>query len=120
MFGFITAVAPEGIAVTPDISSYLDFAIKMFLAFGAAFEVPVVTVLLVLSGVTSRQRLVEMRPYIIVGAFVVGMLLTPPDAVSQVMLAVPMWCLFEVGLLFCRLIEARRGSADAVNSGPSG
>lgn len=105
VFGFITGAAPQGITVMPDITSYLDFVIIMFLAFGAAFEVPVVTILVVLSGISTRQQLAEMRPYIIVGAFVLGMLLTPPDAVSQVMLAVPMWLLFELGLVCSGLLE---------------
>lgn len=103
MFGFFTQAAPEGIAVMTDISKYLDFVLTMFFAFGIAFEVPVATVLLVWAGVTEVERLREKRPYIIVAAFVFGMLLTPPDIISQTLLALPMWLLFEAGLWFSRL-----------------
>lgn len=107
VFGFVTSVVPQGVTVMPDITSYLDFVIVMFLSFGAAFEVPVLTMLLVLSGIVTTQELGTMRPYVIVGAFVVGMLLTPPDVISQVMMAVPMWLLFELGLLLSRLVQYR-------------
>ncbi|ADE13268.1 Sec-independent protein translocase, TatC subunit [Nitrosococcus halophilus Nc 4] len=103
MFGFFTQAAPEDIAVMTDISKYLDFVLTMFFAFGIAFEVPVATVLLVWAGVTEVERLREKRPYIIVAAFVFGMLLTPPDIISQTLLALPMWILFEAGLWFSRL-----------------
>ena len=103
MFGFFTAIAPQGVTVMTDISKYLDFVLKLFFAFGAAFEVPVVTYLAVRTGMTSRENLVAKRPYVIVGAFVVGMLLTPPDIISQILLAVPVWLLFELGLVLCRL-----------------
>lgn len=109
VFGFVTSVAPQGVTVMPDITSYLDFVIVMFLSFGAAFEVPVLTMLLVLSGIVTTQELGKMRPYVIVGAFVVGMLLTPPDVISQVMMAVPMWLLFELGLLLSRVVQYRAG-----------
>ena len=102
VFGFLTGIAPEGVAVMPDITYYLDFAIKMFFAFGLAFEVPIATILLVWSGITTAKKLAEKRPYVIVGAFVFGMLLTPPDVISQTLLAVPMWILFELGLIFSR------------------
>lgn len=102
VFGFLTGVAPEGVAVMPDITYYLDFAIKMFFAFGLAFEVPIATILLVWSGITTAEKLAEKRPYVIVGAFVIGMLLTPPDVISQTLLAIPMWVLFELGLIFSR------------------
>ena len=85
---------------TPDISSYLDFVLTLFFAFGVAFEIPVVILLLCWTGATSADKLREKRPYVVVGAFVVGMLLTPPDVISQTLLAIPMWFLFEVGLLF--------------------
>ncbi len=107
VFVFMMGLAMEGINHSPDITYYLDFALKLFFAFGIAFEVPIATILLVLGGVTTPQSLSEKRPYIIVGAFVFGMLLTPPDPASQVMLAVPMWLLFEVGLLLSRLIKKR-------------
>lgn len=112
VFVFMMGLAMEGINHSPDITYYLDFALKLFFAFGIAFEVPIATILLVLGGVTTPQSLSEKRPYIIVGAFVFGMLLTPPDPASQVMLAVPMWLLFEVGLLLSRLIKKREVEED--------
>jgi sec-independent protein translocase protein TatC len=87
---------------------YLDFALKLFFAFGVAFEVPIATILMVLAGITTPQSLASKRPYIIVAAFVVGMLLTPPDIISQTLLALPMWLLFEVGLFFSRIMLKRR------------
>jgi len=102
VFGFLTGVAPEGVEVMTDISKYLDFVLKMFFAFGLAFEVPIATILVVWSGMTTAESLAQKRPYIIVGAFVFGMLLTPPDVISQTLLAVPMWILFEMGLIFSR------------------
>ena len=104
MFAFFTATTPEGVAMMTDISQYLDFILKMFFAFGVAFEVPIATILLTITGVTTPDKLVKKRPYIIVGAFVVGMLLTPPDIVSQTLLAIPVWLLFELGVIFSRLI----------------
>jgi len=108
IFSFLTATAPEGVAVMTDISKYLDFVLKLFFAFGVAFEVPIATILLVLAGLTTPDDLVAKRPYIIVAAFVIGMLLTPPDIISQTLLAVPMWLLFEIGVLFSRMILKRR------------
>ncbi|VAW89593.1 Twin-arginine translocation protein TatC [hydrothermal vent metagenome] len=102
VFGFLTGVAPEGVAVMTDISRYLDFVLKMFFAFGLAFEVPIATILVVWSGMSTAKDLAKKRPYIIVGAFVFAMLLTPPDVISQTLLAVPMWILFELGLIFSR------------------
>lgn len=107
MFGFFTAVAPEGVAVMTDIGRYLDFVMKIFIAFGAAFEVPVVTLVLVRMGVTTPDKMAAKRPYVIVAAFVVGMLLTPPDVISQVLLAIPVWILFEMGLAFSRLVTPK-------------
>lgn len=98
VFGFLTKAAPEGVAVMTDISRYLDFVLTLFFAFGLAFEVPVATVLLVWSGAVTPNALREKRPYIIVAAFILGMLLTPPDIISQTLLAIPMWILFEVGV----------------------
>ena len=100
VFGFLTQAAPEGVAVMTDISSYLDFVLKLFFAFGVAFEVPIATLILIWTGAATVESLAEKRPYIIVGAFVIGMLLTPPDIISQTLLAVPVWLLFELGL-FC-------------------
>ena len=102
LFGFFIGIAPEGVAVMTDIGQYLDFIIAIFLAFGIAFEVPVATFLLIAAGVTSAEKLGAKRPYIIIGAFVVGMMLTPPDVISQSLLAVPIWLLFELGLLASR------------------
>ncbi|MBT8447670.1 MAG: twin-arginine translocase subunit TatC [Gammaproteobacteria bacterium] len=106
IFAFFTAVAPEGVTVMTDISRYLDFVLKIFLAFGMAFEVPIATFLLVRTGITTREALASKRPYVIVGAFAAGMLLTPPDIVSQILLAVPIWLLFEVGLIMTRIAAA--------------
>ena len=103
VFSFFTGIVPTGVTVMTDISQYLDFVLKLFFAFGLAFEVPVATYLLIRSGLVSIEALSAKRPYIIVGAFSLGMLLTPPDIISQVMLAVPMWLLFEVGIYLCRL-----------------
>ena len=105
VFGFFTAVGPEGISFMPDISNILDFILKIFFAFGIAFEIPIATFLMVLSGITTVQALSEKRPYVFLGCFVIGMLITPPDIISQTVLAVPMWMLFEVGILASRLIK---------------
>ena len=99
IFGFLTQAAPEGVTVMTDIGSYLDFVLRLFFAFGLAFEVPIATILLTWTGVLTPTILSEKRPYIIVGAFVIAMLLTPPDIISQTLLAVPIWLLFECGLL---------------------
>ena len=107
VFGFFTGVGPEGISFIPDISTILDFILKIFFAFGIAFEIPVATFLMVLSGITTVESLSTKRPYIFLGCFVVGMLVTPPDVISQSVLAVPMYLLFEAGVLASRLIPAR-------------
>lgn len=112
IFGFLTQAAPEGVAVMTDISSYLDFVLKLFFAFGLAFEVPIATLLLIWSGVSTVESLSEKRPYIIVGAFVIGMLLTPPDVISQTLLALPIWLLFEMGLLCARWIPKKESNED--------
>lgn len=101
-FGFLTKTAPVGVVMSTDISKYLDFVMTLFMAFGVAFEVPVAIILLCWMGVTTPEALRQKRPYIFVGAFVVGMLLTPPDVFSQTLLAIPMYCLFEVGVFFSR------------------
>jgi len=113
VFAFFTAAAPEGVSVMTDISRYLDFVLTLFFAFGAAFEVPVVTVLLVMTGMTTEAALRDKRPYVIVGAFVLGMLLTPPDVISQTLLAVPVWLLFELGLYSSRWFVRTRENAQA-------
>jgi sec-independent protein translocase protein TatC len=108
IFGFLTQAAPEGVAIMTDISSYLDFVLKLFFAFGLAFEVPIATLLLIWTGASSVESLKEKRPYIIVGAFVIGMLLTPPDVISQTLLAVPIWLLFELGLFCARWLPKKQ------------
>lgn len=103
VFGFFTSVGPENVAVMTDISSYLNFVLKLFFAFGVVFEIPIATLLLIWSGATTAESLGQKRAYVIVGCFVVGMLLTPPDIISQSLLALPMWLLFEVGLIMGRI-----------------
>ncbi|MCJ2378593.1 twin-arginine translocase subunit TatC [Vibrio sp. ZSDZ34] len=111
VFGFFTAISLGGVEFATDISSYLDFVLALFLAFGIAFEVPVAIILLCWTGATNVQSLKEKRPYIVVAAFVIGMMLTPPDMISQTLLAIPMCLLFEVGLFFARFYT-RRGEDD--------
>ena len=108
VFGFFTSVAPEGVEVSTDISRYLDFVLTIFLAFGIAFEVPIATILLVAIGVATPEGLAKQRPYFIVAAFIVGMFLTPPDIISQTLLALPMWLLFEAGIFFSRFFMKRK------------
>ena len=107
MFGFLTAAAPVGVAVMTDITKYLDFVLTLFFAFGFCFEVPIFTILMVWTGLVTPAALAEKRPYVIVAAFIIGAFLTPPDAISQTLLAVPMWMLFEAGLLFSRLFALK-------------
>lgn len=107
MFAFFSAAGPIGVSYTPDIASFLDTVLKLFFAFGVAFEVPIVTVVLVALGVVKVQSLANKRPYIIVLCFIVGALLTPPDPISQCLMAIPMWLLFELGLAFSRLVEKK-------------
>ena len=107
VFGFFTSVAPEGVTVSTDIGRYLDFVITLFFAFGIAFEVPVATVLVVAVGITTPEQLVKIRPYVFVAAFIIGMFLTPPDMISQTLLAIPMWLLYEVGIVFSRIYKQR-------------
>ncbi len=113
IFAFFTSVGPEDIAIMTDINSYLDFVLKLFFAFGVAFEIPIAAVLLIWAGVTTPEDLGRKRPYIIVGCFVFGMLLTPPDIISQSLLALPMWLLFEAGIVAGRLLLRERGEAPA-------
>ncbi|OUR63210.1 twin arginine-targeting protein translocase TatC [Colwellia sp. 39_35_sub15_T18] len=103
VFAFFASVAPEGVVIATDISSYLDFVLKLFFAFGAAFEIPIAIVLMCWTGITTPDSLRQKRPYVAVGAFVLGMLLTPPDIISQSMLAIPMLLLFEVGVIIASL-----------------
>ncbi len=110
VFGFINKFAPEGVAVMTDIDKYLSFVLTTFLAFGVTFEVPVVVIVLVRVGLVSIEKLKEIRPYVIVGCFVVGAIFTPPDVLSQFMLAVPMWLLYELGIIFARFIGKPAGA----------
>jgi sec-independent protein translocase protein TatC len=111
VFSFLTATVPDGVSMMTDISRYLDFVLVMFLVFGVCFEIPVATVILVMLGITTPEQLKASRGYVIVGAFVVAAVVTPPDALSQIMLAVPMCLLFEIGLVAARLV-ARRAAAE--------
>lgn len=111
VFLFFNSVAPEGVLISTDISSYLNFVLKLFFAFGVAFEIPIAVILMCWTGMTSAKELAKKRPYVIVGAFFVGMLLTPPDVISQTLLAIPMWVLFEIGVLVGG-VYSRKSSAD--------
>ena len=105
VFMFFTNIAPEGISVMPDIRSYLDFVLKLFFAFGLSFEIPIAVVILSWMGVVEPDNLAKKRPYVFVLCFVLGMLLTPPDIISHTLFAIPMWLLFEIGILFGRLVK---------------
>lgn len=113
VFGFIVGVAPEGVAVMTDIGKYLDFVMTLFLAFGITFEVPVAVVLLVKMGMVSIAKLREIRPYVVVGAFVIGAIFTPPDVISQFMLAMPMWLLYELGIIVASMIAKPKPDTEA-------
>lgn len=120
LFNFLSSVAPAGVVIMTDIGRYLDFILVMFLAFGLAFEVPVAVVLLVWVGAITTARLRRLRPYIIVAAFVIGAILTPPDVVSQLLLALPIWLLFESGLLFATWLPARAAGRFGRSAGGGG
>lgn len=105
---FFISVSPETVAPMTDINSYLSFCLKLFLVFGLTFEIPIITLVLILIGVVSTDQLIEKRKFIVVGCFFIAMFVTPPDALSMIMLAVPMWLLFELGLFFGKVIEKRR------------
>lgn len=109
IFAFFTSVGPEDITIMTDINSYLDFVLKLFFAFGLAFEIPIAAVLMIWAGITTPEQLAKKRPYIIIGCFVFGMLLTPPDIISQSLLAIPMWILFEFGVFFGRFVRRDSG-----------
>ena len=112
IFAFFTSVGPTDVTIMTDINRYLDFVLKLFFAFGLAFEIPIAVVISIWAGITTPDGLIKKRPYIIVGCFVFAMLLTPPDMISQALLAVPMWALFEVGVFFGRLIQRERAEQD--------
>lgn len=108
IFAFFTSIGPDDVTIMTDINSYLDFVLKLFFAFGIAFEIPIAAVLMIWSGITTPEALAKKRAYIIVGCFIFGMLLTPPDIISQALLAIPMWLLFEVGIFFGRFVEKNK------------
>lgn len=114
IFGFLSSVGPSIVDFTPDIQYYLDFVLKVSFAFGVAFEVPIATILLIMFNITTVEKLKNNRPYVIIGAFVLGMLLTPPDIISQVLIAIPMWLLFEAGLIFAPMF-IRKSSTEPIN-----
>lgn len=116
VFGFITASAPQGVAVMTDIDKYLSFVLTMFMAFGVTFQVPVVVVLLVRVGLVTVEKLRDIRPYVVVGAFVVGAIFTPPDVVSQFMLAVPLWLLYEAGIVVAAWVGKGRQEKKVMTS----
>ena len=118
IFTFMTSIAPAGVAVMPDISRFLDFALILFLAFGFCFEVPVALVILVAIGAVTPEQLVRSRPYTIVGAFVIAAILTPPDVISQLLLAIPMCILYEVGIVAARVVSRRSPGDGTADAGP--
>jgi len=120
LFEFFTQTGPDNIAIMTDINQYLNFVLKLFFAFGVAFEIPIATFLLILSGATTVESLSKKRPYILLVCFVVGMLLTPPDVISQSLLAIPMYLLYEVGILFGRLVRKRKKEKEAAKEQESG
>jgi len=104
VFMFFSSIAPEGVSIMPDIRSYLDFVLKLFFAFGISFEIPIAVVILSWMGAVDPNKLAKKRPYVFVFCFILGMLLTPPDIISQTLLAIPMWLLFEIGIMFGRMV----------------
>lgn len=112
VFGFVIGIAPAGVAVMTDINKYLDFVLTLFIAFGLTFEVPIVVVALALMGVVEVQKFKEGRPYVIVGAFVIGAIFTPPDVISQVMLAVPLWLLYELGIIVAGWVAKQKPAVE--------
>ena len=111
IFSFFTSIAPEGVQIATDISSFLNFVIKIFFAFGLAFEVPIITLIVVIFEISTVESLSKKRPYIIVSSFILGMVLTPPDVISQILLAVPIWLLFEIGLFLAYLITRNKANS---------
>ena len=111
IFSFFTSVAPQDITIMTDINSYLNFVLKLFFAFGLAFEIPIVAILMIWAGITTAEALAKKRPYIIVGCFIFGMLLTPPDIISQSLLAIPMWLLFEIGVYIGGLTQGSKNAS---------
>ncbi len=108
LFQFIPSIAPAGVNYMPDINSYLDIVVRLFFAFGLAFEVPIAVILMILMGITTPEKLANNRPYVVVTVFVIGMLLTPPDIISQTLMAIPMWLLFEIGIIMGRILKKKK------------
>lgn len=108
LFQFIPSIAPAGVNYMPDINSYLDIVVRLFFAFGLAFEMPIAVILMILLGVTTPDKLANNRPYVVVTVFVIGMLLTPPDIISQTLMAIPMWLLFEIGIIMGRILKKKK------------
>jgi sec-independent protein translocase protein TatC len=119
IFGFLSSVGPSVVDFTPDIQYYLDFVLKVSFAFGVAFEVPIATILLIMFGITTVEKLKNNRPYVIIGAFILGMLLTPPDIISQVLIAIPMWLLFEAGLIFAPMFKRKNPTEPTNDDDPT-
>ena len=119
IFGFLSSVGPSVVDFTPDIQYYLDFVLKVSFAFGVAFEVPIATILLIMFNITTIEKLKNNRPYVIIGAFILGMLLTPPDIISQVLIAIPMWLLFEAGLIFAPMFKRKSPTEPTNDNDPT-
>ncbi|RKZ51111.1 MAG: twin-arginine translocase subunit TatC [Candidatus Parabeggiatoa sp. nov. 3] len=119
VFQFMIYVTPPGVDMMTDITLYFDFVLKMFFAFGLAFQVPIVTMVLIWLDIMTPESMAKKRPYIIVAAFIIGMLMTPPDAISQTLLAIPIWLLFEIGLFFGRMMRRNRATDDSQNHYPA-
>ncbi|SFV88065.1 Twin-arginine translocation protein TatC [hydrothermal vent metagenome] len=111
IFGFLSSIGPSVVDFTPDIQYYLDFVLKVSFAFGVAFEVPIATILIIMFNMTTIEKLKKNRPFVVIGAFVLGMLLTPPDIISQTLIAIPMWLLFEAGLIFAPMFKRQESNA---------
>ena len=118
IFGFLSSIGPSIVDFTPDIQYYLDFVLKVSFAFGVAFEVPIATILLLMFGATTIENLKKNRPYVVIGAFILGMLLTPPDIISQTLIAIPMWLLFEAGLIFAPLFLRKEDGSESDDNDP--
>lgn len=113
LFHFLSGVAPEGVLLSPDISEYLDFTTKLLLVFGGLFEIPIIMVLLVSTGIVMHERFIKLRSYAIVAAFIIGMLLAPPDVISQTLLAIPIWLLYEIGIVLSRFAKEKKNGQKA-------
>ncbi|WXT99569.1 MAG: Sec-independent protein translocase protein TatC [Catillopecten margaritatus gill symbiont] len=118
IFGFLSSIGPSVVDFTPDIQYYLDFVLKVSFAFGVAFEVPIATILIIMFNMTTIEKLKKNRPYVVIGAFILGMLLTPPDIISQTLIAIPMWLLFEAGLIFAPMFKRQESKEPTDDNTP--